>query len=153
MVANIAIGLSGAGVLVTGGFAYSFLRDPIKGMRRLHHRRKDLPQIMAGRYSGFCLLALGATLYRDLNVIAYLFAVFAFYSFFDTWVYARQDLPFAPHLAAALLAGLVTLVALVAQSAAEVPAASSAQAAPQSVAAHSDDFNTGNSARNYKGRV
>lgn len=114
---TLAVLLSAGGILTTGALAFAFLRDPVKGMAQVNHRAENLPQIMAGRYSGFFLLAIGATLYRDLTVIAFLFAVFAFVSFFDTWVYARLNLPYAKHLTAGIAAGLVVVVATIAQAA------------------------------------
>ena len=86
--ATLAILLSAGGIAITGLLAVMFLRDPVRGMEQVTHRLENLPQIMAGRYTGFFFLAVGATLYRDLTVITALFAVFAFVSFFDTWVYA-----------------------------------------------------------------
>lgn len=114
--ATLAIILSTGGILTTGALAFAFLRDPEAGMAQVTHRLENLPQIMAGRYTGFFFLAVGATLYRDLMVIAWLFAVFAFVSFFDTWVYARLNQRFAKHLAAGIASCLVVVVAAAAQA-------------------------------------
>ncbi len=109
--ATLAIILSGLGILVTGLLAVTFLKDPVKGMAQVTHRLEFLPQVMAGRYSGFVLLALGATLYQDLTVIAFLFAVFAFYSVYDAVIYTKAGHPYAKHLSAGVASGIVTLVA------------------------------------------
>jgi len=110
-VATLVIILSACGILVTGLLAVLVLRDPIKGLSQVTHRMDDLPKIMAGRYSGFFLLAVGATLYGDLKVICFLFAVFAFVSFFDTWVYAQGGHAYGKHLQAGIASTLVTAIA------------------------------------------
>jgi len=109
--ASFAIILSAVGVCVTALLAGLFLRDPVSGMAQVTHRAEDLPNIMTGRYIGFFLLALGATVYGDLKVITFLFAVFAFVSFFDTWTYARRGHKYAKHLQAGIASSLVVVVA------------------------------------------
>ncbi len=109
-----AIALSGVGIVVTGGFALLFLYDPDLAMKQTTHLSDKLPQVMTGRYAAFALLALGATLYRDLKVIAGLFAVFAFLGFADALIYATGAHPFAKHLAAGVAASIVVAVALLA---------------------------------------
>ncbi len=70
---------------------------------------------MADRYIANLALALAATLYGDLWVIAVLFAVFAFMAFADALIYGRAGKPFTPHLVAGIGASAVALVALVAK--------------------------------------
>ena len=111
---TLAVLLSGGGILVTGLLATAFLRDPIRGMAQTTHRAESLPRVMADRYVAFTALAAGATLYRDLAVIAFLFAVFAFMSYADTAIYARDGHPYVKHLIAGLAATAVTGVALAA---------------------------------------
>ena len=96
--------------------AVLFLRDPVKGLAQTTHRLADLPKVMADRYVAFTALAAGATLYRDLKVIAFLFAVFAFMAFADAWIYARQGHATSKHLTAGIAAALVCAVALAALS-------------------------------------
>lgn len=112
--APLAIALSAGGILITGMLAAIFLRDPAKGLAQTTHRLADLPKVMADRYVAFTALAVGATLYRDLKVIAFLFAVFAFMAFADAWIYARQGQPTLKHLTAGFAAALVCAVALAA---------------------------------------
>lgn len=112
--ASLTIWLSGAGIMVTGLLAVLFLRDPVKAMVQVTHRPESLPKIMGGRYVGFFLFAVGATLLGDLRVIAWMFAVFAFVSFYDTWIYARDGHPFAKHLQAGIASLIVLAVALAA---------------------------------------
>ena len=112
--AQVTIALSCLGVLMTGALAIAFLRDPVAGMSAATHRPEKLPQVMADRYIGFALLALGATLYGDLAVIAGLFAVFAFMGLADAWIYARDGFPFSKHLGAGLAALAVVAAALAA---------------------------------------
>ncbi|WP_306116636.1 MULTISPECIES: hypothetical protein [unclassified Roseovarius] len=109
-----AIALSGVGILVTGALALAFLRDPVAGLEQTTHRSEKLPEVMADRYIAFTILALGATLYGDLNVIAVLFATFAFMGFADAWIYARGNFPIAKHLGAGIAALIVVAVALLA---------------------------------------
>lgn len=108
----VAITLSGIGILVTGALALLFLRDPVAGMTQTSHLPEKLPQVMADRYVAFTILALGATLYGDLKVIAVLFATFAFMGFADAWIYARGKHPVAKHAAAGFAALIVVGVAL-----------------------------------------
>ena len=114
--AQVAIALSGVGVLVTGFLALVFLRDPVKGMQQTTHRAEKLPEVMTDRYIAFTILALAATIYGDLNVIAVLFATFAFMGFADAWIYARRGFPIAKHVGAGVAALLVVVVALMAKA-------------------------------------
>ncbi len=111
---SLAIALSGAGVLVTGALAALFLRDPVAGMAQTTHRLEKLPEVMADRYVGMLILALGATLYGDLKVIAVLFAVFAYTGFHDAWIYARGGFAIAKHVTAGFAGALVSVMAIVA---------------------------------------
>ncbi|GAB4301240.1 MAG: hypothetical protein Kow0058_16220 [Roseovarius sp.] len=122
--AQLAIWLSGAGVLVCGGLALVFLRDPLRGMAIAAHRPEQLPQVMADRYVAFTLLAAAATLHGEAGGIAVLFAVFAVMGLADAWIYARAGHAHGRHLAAGLAAALVAGVALLAllQAGAEGPA-------------------------------
>lgn len=112
--AQAAIWLSGGGVLVTGVLALMFLRDPVSGMAATTHRAEKLPEVMTDRYIAFTILAVGATLYGDLKVIAVLFLSFSFMGFADAYIYARGGFPFAKHVGAGVAALLVAAVALVA---------------------------------------
>ena len=112
--AGLAIALSGVGILVTGALALAFLRDPVAGLEQTTHRAEKLPEVMTDRYIAFTILALGATVYGDLKVIALLFASFAFMGFADAWIYARGQFPFAKHLLAGVAATVVVVVALLA---------------------------------------
>lgn len=109
-----AIALSGVGVLVTGALALLFLRDPIAGLSQTTHRLEKLPEVMTDRYIAFTILAIGATLYGDLKVIAVLFTAFAFMGFADAWIYARGGFPFGKHLTAGIAASVVVVVAVLA---------------------------------------
>ncbi len=110
----VTIALSGVGILVTGALALAFLRDPVAGLEQTTHRAEKLPEVMADRYVAFTVLALGATIYGDLNVIAVLFATFAFMGFAGAWIYARSNFPIAKHVAAGFAALIVVGVALLA---------------------------------------
>jgi len=111
---TLAIALSGAGVLVTGALAALFLRDPMAGMAQATHRAEKLPEVMADRYVAMGVLALAATLYGDLKVIAVLFAVFAYTGFHDAWIYARGGFAIAKHVGAGVGGVLVSVVAIAA---------------------------------------
>ncbi|NCQ24228.1 MAG: hypothetical protein COW54_01990 [Rhodobacteraceae bacterium CG17_big_fil_post_rev_8_21_14_2_50_63_15] len=106
--------LSGAGVLVTGLLSVLFLRDPVAGMAATAHRLERLPQVMANRYGAMFALALAATLYGDLKVIALLFATFAYMGFSDAWIYGRAGSGIAKHVGAGSAALIVVLVAVLA---------------------------------------
>ena len=105
---------SGLGVAVTGTLAALFIRNPVQGMLQTTHHADQLPQVMTGRYIALTLLALGATIYGNMVVIAFLFAVFAFLGFADAFIYARAGRPMAKHLTAGITATLVTALALAA---------------------------------------
>lgn len=111
---GLAIALSGAGVLVTGALAVLFLRNPVAGLAQTTHRAEKLPEVMADRYVGMVLLAVGATLYGDLKVIAVLFSVFAYFGFHDAWIYARGGFPIAKHVSAGVAGLIVAIVAMLA---------------------------------------
>lgn len=112
--ATLAVIGSGVGVGVTAALAAVFIRDPVQGMRQTTHHAEQLPQVMTGRYIALTLLALGATIYGDMVVIAFLFAVFAFLGFADAFIYARAGRPMAKHLSAGITAALVAALALAA---------------------------------------
>ncbi|PQO24533.1 hypothetical protein C2I36_02550 [Rhodobacteraceae bacterium WD3A24] len=112
--ADIVVVMAAGGVVVTGALAVLFALAPGRGMAIATHRKSHLPLVLADRYAAFCLLAIAAVIYRDLNVIAVLFAVFAFMGIVDAWLYARDGHPCARHLIAGLLAALVSATALAA---------------------------------------
>lgn len=95
--------LSLLAVLITGYLVYLFYPNPARGMAVVKHRAEDLPQVMTGRYIGFFLFAIGAAIYRDPYVIAWMFAVFATVSFWDVMTYRKGGHAYAPHLQAGLL--------------------------------------------------
>ncbi|MDP4031958.1 MAG: hypothetical protein Q8P60_03725 [Pseudorhodobacter sp.] len=111
---SLALALSGLGMLVAGWLTAIFLRDPLAALGHTTHRLPELPWVMANRYGACMALALGATLYADLKVIAYLFAVFAGMAFYDALIYGRQGHPYAKHLIAGLASTTVSVVALAA---------------------------------------
>ncbi|GKY87798.1 hypothetical protein [Sinisalibacter aestuarii] len=113
--AALAITLSALGILVTGYLAAIFVANPAAAMRKVHHLPEFLPQVMADRYVANLVLAVAATLYGDLSVIAVLFAVFAFMAFADAAIYARASKPYMPHFIAGIGAGIVAAVALAAR--------------------------------------
>lgn len=110
----IALAGSAIGIVATGALAVAFLRDPVKALVRTTHRIADLPKVMANRYTAFTMLACGATAYRDLMVIAFLFAVFAFVGLADAWVYAQGGAPYSKHLIAGVVAAVVAGLAIAA---------------------------------------
>ena len=112
----LAIALSWAGVVITLALAVSFLISPAFGMVQAQHRIERLPRVMTDRYVAFVALALGATLYGDLMVIAYLFAVFAFMGFADAVIYARSGNPNWKHIAAGVAATVVSGVVFAAHN-------------------------------------
>jgi len=114
---HLAIALSGVGIAVTGWLSLVFLRDPVVGMAQTTHRAAQLPQVMTDRYIAFTGLALAATLYGDLKVIAALFAAFSFMGFADAWIYARAGHPAVKHIGAGVAAAVVVMVALLALNA------------------------------------
>ena len=111
---NFALAGSALGVAVTAALALVFIRDPVKGMVQTTHHQDQLPQVMTGRYVALAALALGATLYADMTVIAFLFAVFAFLGFADAAIYWRAGRPFLKHLIAGSTALAVMAMAIVA---------------------------------------
>jgi hypothetical protein len=76
------------------------------------HQYEKLPDVMTDRYIAFAGLALFATLYGDLKVIAALFAAYAFTGFADAFIYHRGGYPIAKHMVAGIAATLVVFVAL-----------------------------------------
>ena len=111
---TLALTLSGAGVAVTGTLAALFIRNPAQAMLQTTHHAEQLPQVMTGRYIALTLLALGATFYGNMAVIAFLFAAFAFLGFADAVIYGRAHRPMAKHLTAGIAAAIVAAVALAA---------------------------------------
>jgi len=111
---QFAIILSGLGVVVTALLSGVFLRDPKAGLVQTTHLLEKLPQVMTGRYIAMLILAIGATLYQDMLVIAVLFASFAFMAFTDAYIYASSGHPYGKHMGAGLAASLVMIVALAA---------------------------------------
>jgi hypothetical protein len=111
---TLALAGSALGVAVTATLAAVFIHDPIKGMAQTTHHPDQLPQVMTGRYVALTLLALGATIYGNMHVIAFLFAVFAFLGFADATIYARAGRPVLKHLVAGFTALAVTAIAVAA---------------------------------------
>ena len=111
---TIALAGSALGVAVTATLALLFIRDPIKALAQTTHHPDQLPQVMTGRYIALTALALGATLYGNMAVIAFLFAVFAFLGFADATIYSRAGRPALKHVVAGLMALVVTSCALAA---------------------------------------
>ena len=113
--ATLALICSALGVVVSGVLAWLFIADPENGLKQSTHRRDQLPFVMADRYIAFAWLALFATLYRDMNVIAAVFAAFAFMALADAWIYARAGHAYVKHLMAGIGALLVVAIALMAR--------------------------------------
>ena len=111
---SLALGGSALGVAVTATLAAVFIRDPIRGMAQTTHHPDQLPQVMTGRYIALTALALGATLYGNMAVIAFLFAVFAFLGFADAFIYARAGRPALKHIIAGATAFAVMSCAIAA---------------------------------------
>ena len=105
------------GVAVTFVLAAAFLFSPAFGMAQAQHRLERLPRVMTDRYIAFVALALGATLYGDMMVTAYLFGVFAFMGFADAVIYARSANPNWKHIAAGVAATIVSGVVFAAERA------------------------------------
>ncbi|MBC7155050.1 MAG: hypothetical protein H5U19_10680 [Rhodobacteraceae bacterium] len=114
--ATLAVILSVGGILVTGLLAVLYVRDPVRGLAQTTHRPEFLPQVMADRYSAMCFLALGATVYGDLKVIAWLFTAFVLMGFADAWIYARAGHPYFKHLLSGVAAAVVVAVAVAAMA-------------------------------------
>ncbi len=106
MAATILIIVSVMALLVTGGLAVLVMRDPLNGLKLIDHHLEQLPEVMAGRYLTFFVLALGASIYGDPIVFFGLFVAFAVASAADTFIYARKGKKYGPHLAA----GIASLV-------------------------------------------
>lgn len=111
----VVIGLSAAGAVSTGVLAVGFAVAPRWTMARVSHQLENLPAVMADRYLGFTLLALGAAWYGNMAVIAFLFAVFAVMSLADALIYRRAGKPIASHMTAGVAATTVAGLALLAQ--------------------------------------
>ncbi len=111
---QLAIIMSGAGILVMGYLAVIFWRDPVKGLEWSTHRAEKLPLVMIDRYIAFAILAAGAMFYGDMLVIAVLFVSFAFMAFADAYIYASSGHSYKKHLGAGVAASLVVIVALAA---------------------------------------
>jgi len=111
---GLSLALAGLGVLWTGALAMLYLRDPVHGMAVTTHHPEQLPKVMSDRYFAMAFLAFGAVSYRDFAVIAYIFVVFSFLGFADSWIYHRAGKPFALHFAAGVMAMIVAVIALLA---------------------------------------
>ncbi len=114
MLGSLAILLCLIGAGATGLLAVMFARNPQAALDQTTHRLDQLPQVMADRYVAMTLLALGAAVYGDPRVIAYLFATFSLMGFVDAIIYARAGHAITKHFAAGAAALVVTLVALLA---------------------------------------
>ena len=113
-VATLTLVFAFLGAVFTGSLAFLFLRDPERALVATTHRLEQLPKVMADRYFAFTLLALGAVVYGDFKVIAYLFAVYSFLGFADAWIYSRIGKSYVKHFAAGVLAIIVMITALLA---------------------------------------
>lgn len=91
-------------VLITGYYAWIFVRDPEAAMKTATHRTECLPRVMAGRYVVVFLFTLGVLVHDTAAVSAYFFAVCAFLGLHDGWVYWRRGLPHFKHTITGLLA-------------------------------------------------
>ena len=111
---TLALAGSALGVLVTGTLATMFLIDPVRGMAQTTHHAEQLPQVMTGRYVALAALALGATIYGHMPVIAFLFGVFAFLGFADASIYSRAGRPALKHVIAGCTALAVMSLAVAA---------------------------------------
>jgi hypothetical protein len=104
--------LSAIGIPMAWRTAIAYLRDPVAGMAENHHLLASLPSVMTGRYLAIALMVTGATLYRDLIVIAFLGACVALMAFWDSALYMRGGHPYRSHLVAGVLATIVSAFAL-----------------------------------------
>ena len=111
---GVTIALSGAGALVTGVLAALFLRDTVSGMAATAHRAEQLPRVMANRYVAMLILAIGATVHGEPEVIAVLFAAFSYMAFDDAWIYRQVGQPVVKHIGAGVAALIVVVVAILA---------------------------------------
>ncbi len=112
--ATLALILSAAGILATGWLAAIFVANPTSAMAKVEHLPEALPRVMTDRYIANLFLAIGATLYGDLKVIAFLFAVFAFMSFADVAIYVKRGTPYRPHLLGGIGSAITAAVAFAA---------------------------------------
>jgi len=113
---QISLGAAGLWAVLMGGLAALYAVNPVLGLAKTAHHGEDLPKVMGDRYLAFAVLALGAALHGDPDVIAFLFAVFALMGLADAAIYARAGKPFRPHLAAGAVSAGLSLVALLANS-------------------------------------
>ena len=105
----LAVALVGwTAVLVTAGLTLLVAADPGRGLAALTHRPEFLPQVMAVRYAGHALLALGGALLAEPDVMLALMLAFALISIGDTIIYARAGHRVAPHA----IAGAASLAAI-----------------------------------------
>lgn len=114
MILTLAMIAAAIGGVVTLVLGIAFVVDPEAGLKMSHHRRAQLPSVMAGRYIAFTLLALASALYGDPIVILVLFMVFAGVSFFDAFTYANEGAPWWIHAAAGGLCFVVIALAAIA---------------------------------------
>ncbi len=113
----VALFCGALAVAILAGLALIMARNPVAGLAQLTHRVEQLPLVLADRYAAFAALALAATLWGDLRMLAALFLAFAWMGLADGLIYARAGHPHWKHTASGIasLAGAgITLAALAA---------------------------------------
>lgn len=103
------------GGLVVARLAYLFATDVDYALKDTDHHRENLPHVMADRYTMMAVFAFAAAAYGDLNVIAVLFAGFAFLGFADAFIYAQARKRIIKHVLAGVAGAIVAVVAFAAQ--------------------------------------
>ncbi len=110
--AGITLAIASLTVLSTTWLGFLFLRNPARGFAVTQHDPEHLPDVMSDRYFAMALLVVGAVLYGDFKVIAYLFAVFCFLGCADAWIYHRASKSYSEHLTAGVAGAIVFVLAL-----------------------------------------
>ncbi len=93
--------VTGLGVLAINLLiVFVMLRDPVKGLEIFTHVPEKLPEVMTGRYAMFVVLTILAILSGDPWVLLGLLFAYLAASLIDTYIYAREGLPYSKHLQA-----------------------------------------------------
>lgn len=110
-----AVLLSAIAIPRSWRLAITYARDPSRGLSFNHHQLEALPEVMANRYTAMAAMVTAATLYRDLNVIAFVAGCVAMMAFWDHRIYARRGQHSRRHLVSGSVALIIAAVAVFAK--------------------------------------
>lgn len=104
--------LLGVGAVLTAVLAFTWYKDPVKGMADATHLPEKLPLVLIDRYLGVTIIQLGLIFFGSLEMIAVFCVAGMVMGFGDGLIYARAGHPHMKHTSSGLLALLGLVVCL-----------------------------------------